>query len=140
MIEAIYIRVSDKKIKSDSHETWKCADQELQRQIHCFPYAELSDFPRLQQVEKSRRTTEESRTKFWYILIFSYTMMGESDGGFKGDIPLFPISGIFILLTTIFYKICFWAKNNSNPPTLQCSAPHRMEEDKSQVSQVQVQG
>jgi hypothetical protein len=29
--EAIYIRVSDKKIKSDSHETWKCADAELQQ-------------------------------------------------------------------------------------------------------------
>jgi hypothetical protein len=24
--EAIYIRVSDKKIKFDSHETWKCAE------------------------------------------------------------------------------------------------------------------
>jgi hypothetical protein len=36
--EAIYIRVSDKKIKCDSHETWKCADPELERQISCFPY------------------------------------------------------------------------------------------------------
>jgi hypothetical protein len=49
------------KIKSDSHETWKCADQELERQISCFPYVELSDVPRLQQVHKSRRTAEESR-------------------------------------------------------------------------------
>ena len=47
--EAIYIRVSDKKIKFDSHETWKCADQELEGQIRCFPYVELSDVPRLQQ-------------------------------------------------------------------------------------------
>jgi hypothetical protein len=34
--EAIYIRVSN------SHKTWKCADQELERQIHCFPYVELN--------------------------------------------------------------------------------------------------
>ena len=40
------------KIKSDSHETWKCVDTELQRQIRCFPYVELSDVPRLQQVGK----------------------------------------------------------------------------------------
>ena len=40
------------KIKSDSHETWKCVDAELQRQICCFPYVELSDVPWLQQVEK----------------------------------------------------------------------------------------
>ena len=52
-----------KKRKSDSHETWKCVDAELQRHIRCFPYVELSDVPRLQQVEnKSRRTAEESRT------------------------------------------------------------------------------
>ena len=38
--------------KSDSHETWKCADPELERQIHCFPYGERSDVPRLQQVEQ----------------------------------------------------------------------------------------
>ena len=50
--KAIYIRVSDRK-KSDSHKTWKCADQELERQIRCFPYVELSDVP---------RTAEESRT------------------------------------------------------------------------------
>jgi hypothetical protein len=50
--EAINIRVSDKKIKSDSHETWKCVDAELQRQIRCFPYVELSDVPLLQQIEK----------------------------------------------------------------------------------------
>jgi hypothetical protein len=29
---------------------WKCA--ELERQIHCFPYGERSDAPRLQQVEQ----------------------------------------------------------------------------------------
>jgi hypothetical protein len=28
--EAIYIRASDNKIKSNSHETWKCADPELE--------------------------------------------------------------------------------------------------------------
>ena len=39
-------------MKSDSHETWKCADPELERQIRCFPYGELSDVRRLQQVEK----------------------------------------------------------------------------------------
>jgi hypothetical protein len=27
------------EIKSDSHETWKCADPELEKQIRCFPYA-----------------------------------------------------------------------------------------------------
>ena len=31
---------------------WKCVDTELQRQIHSFPYVELSDVPWLQQVEK----------------------------------------------------------------------------------------
>jgi hypothetical protein len=46
----------------DSHETWKCVEAELQRQIRCFPYVEFSDAPRLQQVKKkSRRTAEESR-------------------------------------------------------------------------------
>jgi hypothetical protein len=39
-------------MKSDSHETWKCADPELERQIRCFPYGERSDVPRLQQVEQ----------------------------------------------------------------------------------------
>ena len=48
--EAIYIRVSDIKIKSDNHETWKCAETKLVRQIRCFPYGERSDVPRLQQV------------------------------------------------------------------------------------------
>jgi hypothetical protein len=33
-------------------ETWKCADQELKRQIRCFPYGERSGVPRLQQVEQ----------------------------------------------------------------------------------------
>ena len=43
---------------------WKCVDAELQWQICSFPYVELSDVPRLQQVErKKRRTAEESRTK-----------------------------------------------------------------------------
>ena len=41
---------------------WKCADQELEKQISCFPYEEISDVPRLQQVHKSPRTAEESRT------------------------------------------------------------------------------
>ena len=39
--EAIYIRVSDRKMKSDSHKTWKCADQALERQIRRFIYVEL---------------------------------------------------------------------------------------------------
>ena len=50
--EAIYVRVSDKKIQSDSHETWKCANPELERFIRCFPCGERSDVPRLQQVEQ----------------------------------------------------------------------------------------
>jgi hypothetical protein len=33
---------------SDSHKTWKCADQELERQIRCFPYVELSDKKKLE--------------------------------------------------------------------------------------------
>ena len=41
------------KIKSsDSHEKWKCADPQLERQIRCFPYGDRSDVPRLQQVEQ----------------------------------------------------------------------------------------
>jgi hypothetical protein len=36
----------------DSHETWKCVEAELQRQIRCFPYVEFSDAHRLQQVKK----------------------------------------------------------------------------------------
>ena len=47
---------------SHGDETWKCVDAELQQQIRCFPYVELSDIPRLQQVEKKRRTAGESRT------------------------------------------------------------------------------
>ena len=39
-------------MKSDSHDTWKCADSDLLRQILCFPYGEHSDVPRLQQVEQ----------------------------------------------------------------------------------------
>jgi hypothetical protein len=30
---------------------WKCADQELERQIRCFPYVELSDVPLLMDAE-----------------------------------------------------------------------------------------
>jgi hypothetical protein len=41
--DCLIIRVSDKKIKSDSHETWKCADAELQQQFRYFPYGECSD-------------------------------------------------------------------------------------------------
>ena len=41
-------------MKSDSHETWKCADPELERQIRCFLYGERSDVPRLQQVGRQR--------------------------------------------------------------------------------------
>jgi len=39
-------------MKSDSHETWKCADPELEREIRCFPDGERSEFPRLLQVEQ----------------------------------------------------------------------------------------
>jgi hypothetical protein len=39
---------------SDSHETWKCVDAELQRQIRCFPYVELSDVPWLQHVGEKK--------------------------------------------------------------------------------------
>ena len=38
--------------KSDSHETWKCVDPELEWQICCFPYGKRSDVPQLQQVEQ----------------------------------------------------------------------------------------
>jgi hypothetical protein len=40
------------KIKSDSNETWKCVEAELQQQFRCFPYVELSDVTWFQQVEK----------------------------------------------------------------------------------------
>jgi hypothetical protein len=39
-------------------------NQELERQISCFPYVEPSDVPRLQQIHKSRQTAEESRTRY----------------------------------------------------------------------------
>jgi hypothetical protein len=52
--EAIYIRVSDSKKKSDSHETWKCADPELEKQIRCFPYVSRSDVERIQQLYQCR--------------------------------------------------------------------------------------
>ena len=52
--EAIYIRVSDSKKKSDSHETWKYADPELEKQIRCFPYVSRSDVERLQQLYQCR--------------------------------------------------------------------------------------
>jgi hypothetical protein len=42
----------NRKMIGDSHERWKCADPELERQIRCFPYGERSDFPQLQQVEQ----------------------------------------------------------------------------------------
>ena len=45
--EAIYIRFMIEK-KSDSHETWKCADPELEKQIRCFPYIARSVVERLQ--------------------------------------------------------------------------------------------
>jgi hypothetical protein len=48
----------------DSHETWKCADPELEKQIRCFLYVSRSDVERLQQLYKCRYTTEESRTNF----------------------------------------------------------------------------
>ena len=59
--EAIYIRVLDRKLKSDSHKMWKCATAEMDRKIRCFHYGERSDV-RQQQDVNSRRTAEESRT------------------------------------------------------------------------------
>jgi hypothetical protein len=47
---AVHVLVRDSS--SDSNETWKCADPELERQIRCFPYGERSDVTRLQQVEQ----------------------------------------------------------------------------------------
>jgi len=35
-------------------EEEKCADQEFERQIRCFPYGERSGVPPLQQVERQR--------------------------------------------------------------------------------------
>jgi hypothetical protein len=32
-----------------NHETWKCADPELEKQIRCFPYVSRSVFERQQQ-------------------------------------------------------------------------------------------
>jgi hypothetical protein len=56
---------------------WKCVDAELQWQIHCFPYVELSDVPRLQQVEKkSCRMAEESRTNNRDVTVTSPTTSG----------------------------------------------------------------
>ena len=51
--EAIYY-------KSDSHETWKCVDPELERKIRRFPYGERPDVPRQQQVEKKPITFEDA--------------------------------------------------------------------------------
>jgi hypothetical protein len=34
------------------HETWKCVDPELERQIRCFPDGERSNIPRFQQVKQ----------------------------------------------------------------------------------------
>jgi hypothetical protein len=50
--EAIYIRVSDRKSNLIATKRGNVSTQELQRQIRCFLYVELSDVPRLQQVEK----------------------------------------------------------------------------------------
>jgi hypothetical protein len=44
---------------------WKCVDAELQRQIRCFLYVELSDVPRLQEVKKK---PSDSRGISDYIL------------------------------------------------------------------------
>jgi hypothetical protein len=43
-------------MESDGHEKWKCADQGLERRIRCFPWVELSDVPRLRQVDGCHRT------------------------------------------------------------------------------------
>ena len=54
------------KIKSDSHETRKCVDAELQWQIRCFPYVEHSDVP-----SKSDKKPSDGRGisdyPLWYI-------------------------------------------------------------------------
>jgi hypothetical protein len=53
-LRMILWKISTAIIKSDSHETWKCTDPELEKQIRCFPYVLRSDVQRLQQLHKSR--------------------------------------------------------------------------------------
>ena len=50
-VRRLFVRLGG-AVKSDSHETWKCVDPELECQIRCFPYGERSDVPRLQEVEQ----------------------------------------------------------------------------------------
>ena len=56
--EVIYIRVSDRKYNPIATKRGNVPTQSWRGKS----YVELSDVPRLQQVEKSRRTAEESRT------------------------------------------------------------------------------
>jgi len=67
-------------MKSDSHETWKCADAELERQIRCFPYGEHSWRPTAPASrKKSSQTAEESRTKYICTLKFYSTTITYKD-------------------------------------------------------------
>jgi hypothetical protein len=60
----------------DDQETWKCAKAELQGQIRCFPYVELSHIPRLQQVGKKavgrQRNLGLAKNKIWYQIISKF--------------------------------------------------------------------
>jgi hypothetical protein len=47
---ALFAYVNKFKIKSDSHETWKCADPMAVRQIRWFPYIAPSVVERLQAI------------------------------------------------------------------------------------------
>jgi hypothetical protein len=70
--EVIYIRVSDRKLKSDSHETWKCVNPEWERQIRCFPYGERSDVPWLQQVEQKAVALHDGSYLMQRAKLFAY--------------------------------------------------------------------
>jgi hypothetical protein len=51
---------------SDSHETWKCTNQELERQIRCFPYVELSD---IHGYSKSKKAVGRQRNLWLHLYI-----------------------------------------------------------------------
>ena len=47
----------------------------VEGKIHCIPYVEPSDVPRLQQVHKSHRTAEESQTNLQLNLVLSIVFL-----------------------------------------------------------------
>jgi hypothetical protein len=65
------------EIKSDSHETWKCADPELDQQICCFPYEERSDVPRLQQVEQKDFQSNRAMSVYFSAIKCDLTILTE---------------------------------------------------------------